>query len=289
MALIKLCIFFIYAIIFFLLAAPLYFLESVLKLTTRSLIVKLLSFYARRCLKLFGVRLSVNDMSNYKLTDSNFLLVSNHLSYIDVLIVSSVFPAYFITSLDMKATPFLGQICKMAQCLFVNRKSRKNIEYEVGQISQKLSEGSHVALFPEATSTNGEKVLPFKRSIFQAAINTCTDALPLCINYKGINNSPVSLENRDLVCWYGKMDFFPHFYKMLQQKKIYASLTINAPLEVSDKTDIRALADQCHSLIDKNYSNIQARKSFENPQIQSEFHPSIVNNTHQDIQTQLQI
>jgi 1-acyl-sn-glycerol-3-phosphate acyltransferase len=260
MFVIKFLVFISLVISFFAVSTPLYLCNYYLKVDSKNLISKILSFYAGTCLALFGIRTTVNDLYDYKLTQTSFLIVSNHLSYIDILIIANTFPSYFITSLDMKGTLFLGHICQMAQCLFVNRKSRSNISHEIKNISKKLEQGENVVLFPEATSTDGSSVLPFKKSLFQAGIDSKASVLPICLNYLSINNESVDSLNRDKLCWYGAMSFFPHFIDLLKLKEISISMTIGMPIENLQNEDVKTLAAKTYRFINNHYTSIENEK-----------------------------
>ena len=278
-AYLKLFIFILLAISFFAISAPFYIANTLLGLKSGKIMAHVLKFYSNLCLLLFGVKVISNDLYDYELTESNFLIVSNHLSYLDVLIVSSLFPSYFITSLDMKHAGFLGHICKMAQCVFVNRKSRSNISNEIQDINDKLLNEANVVLFPEATSTNGEQVLPFKKSMFQAAIDTNVATLPLCLNYQNIDDESLNIFNRDKVCWYGDMSFFPHFIEFLKLDHVCVSATIGMPIENPKNEDVRSLAAKCYSFIDYHYSKISKINEHLDLSSSSQFIPKDITST----------
>jgi len=87
-----------------------------------------------------------------------------------------------------------------------------------------------VTVFPEATSTNGESVLRFRRPLYQAAVQSGCPIQPICINYRAINGFPVRKENRDDVCWYGSMDFFSHFINLLTVKCVEVDIHFLEPI-----------------------------------------------------------
>lgn len=118
---------------------------------------------------LFILKIKVRTEGDYH-SDQPSFIVSNHLSYIDILIISKYMPCLFITSIEMKKTPILGQIVTLAGCLFVERRSRANIQNEINTIRETLENGISITVFPEATSSNADRVLPFKRSLFEAAL-----------------------------------------------------------------------------------------------------------------------
>lgn len=189
----------------------------------------------------------------------NYLIVSNHLSYLDILIIAAKIPTAFVTSTDIKNTPFLGQIVTLAGCLFVNRKNKENIKNEIKELREALNYGINVVVFPEATSTNGDEVLRFRHPLFEASIATSSPILPLTINYKRISKVPVNLNNRDIVCWYGDMGFFSHFLKVLEQKEILVELNISEPFTPSLINSIEA-ALKSHQIVSNNFKSLNQNK-----------------------------
>lgn len=218
---------------------------------TRKVLNKIVSIYSKIVLKIVNAKIESN-LADKKY--SHKLIVSNHLSYMDIMLLSSQVPSSFVTSIEMKNTPVLGQITTLAGCLFVERRNKKKIKNEIKDIEEALSAGLNVIVFPEATSTNGEQVLHFKRSLFQAAVNTQTQVVPVTINYAAINGEPLSLSNRDLVCWYGDMDFAPHLWKICQQKEIFVQIEFAKNLKADD--DSARLRDLAFEAISGNYKPI---------------------------------
>ncbi len=220
----------------------------------RPFLTKVISITSKIGLKIFGVKVRktfapINPSENY-------LIVSNHLSYLDILIISSYFPTCFVTSNEMKETPFLGQMCLLGGCLFVERRSRAGITGEVKELTDALDDGLNVAIFPEATSTNGEAVIRFRRPLFQAAINSRSKVLPLCLNYRTLDGEKLTLKNRDKVFWYGDMPFLDHALKLFGHKSIVAELTVMKSLNSADFEDKNSLADKCYELVSEEFQVI---------------------------------
>ncbi|MBY0416179.1 MAG: 1-acyl-sn-glycerol-3-phosphate acyltransferase [Bdellovibrionales bacterium] len=186
----------------------------------------------------------------------NFLIVSNHLTYLDVLIISTHFPTSFVTSQEMKETPFLGQICLLGGCLFVERRKRSGLANEVKELSNALVEGINVAIFPEATSTNGEAVIRFKRPLFQAAMSSHSKILPVCLNYRTLDGEKITLKNRDSVFWYDDTPFIKHVLRLFSHKKIVAEFSVMSPIDTSTFVDKSDLAEHCYNLIGQEFEAI---------------------------------
>ena len=156
----------------------------------------------------------------------------------------------------MKETPFLGKICLLGGCLFVERRSKSGLNNEIKELSEALDDGLSVVIFPEARSTNGEAVIQFKRPLFQAAINSCAHVLPVCLNYKKLDGEKLDLSNRDRVFWYGDMGFLGHALKLFSHKDIQVELTIMPSLNSVEFADKNELAEACYKLVSDEYQNI---------------------------------
>jgi len=165
-------------------------------------------------------------MAGLNPNSARHLIVSNHLSYLDVLVISSWLPASFVTSMEVRKTPFLGKICLYAGSLFVERRHASSVRTDAQDLSRNLKSGINVAVFPEATSTDGSCVRPFKRGLLTAAKLSGVDILPVCINYTHIDGQPIDHKNRDVVFYYGEMNFFPHLIRLLRARSVSVELKV---------------------------------------------------------------
>jgi len=195
-------------------------------------IPRLVSWHARFCAWFMGLRVRFHGAVP---RDENFLMVANHMSYLDVLGLAAHLPTRFVTSVEMRDTPFLGQIARLAGCLFVERRSRDNLSREVMALSDALGDGERVLVFPEATSTDGSSVLRFRRPLFQAALDAGVRVLPLCLNYRRISGQDVTAKNRDDVCWYGDMGFVGHLWGVFQHHEVVLEVDVLEPFGGKDE------------------------------------------------------
>lgn len=174
-------------------------------------LAKNVSFFCWLGTKIFNIKIMIDNHDHVDL-DRDYLLVGNHLSYVDIIALSSIKPTLFVTSKEMQKTPGLGFLCEMAGCVFVDRRNKQNLRKEIQEIIDALNEDSPVTFFPEATSTNGESLLRFRLPLFEAAIASKRAVLPFCLNYLSLDGKPISKENRDEIFWYGDMSFGGHFW-----------------------------------------------------------------------------
>lgn len=194
--------------------------------------------------------------SNYKTHSKGTLMVSNHLSYLDIFAILTQLPACFITSNELKETPLLGHVCRLSGCIFVERRSRSELYKDIKTVSTSLEAGYDVFLFPEGGTSSGEGVKKFKRPLFKGAMDADKDITLFAVNYKSINGEPVSIENRDLLAWYDDMTFLPHFCKLICQKSFEIEINMVGVLKPQHFEDVTQLAIEAHRIISHNYHSI---------------------------------
>lgn len=208
-----------------------------------------LRFFSRRTLEALNIKARILGLEN--LPSGSALLVGNHLSYTDVLVISSQVPTCFVTSTEVKNSPGLGQICQMAGCLFVERRNKANLRNEVAEISEGLKRGLKVAIFPEATSTNGEALLRFRKPLYLAAIDAKVPVVPFCLNYRTVGGQPINPVSRDNIFWYGDMDFLPHLWRLSGAGGVEVELNLMPALEVGSDSDASIIAEASQRVVEK--------------------------------------
>ena len=217
---------------------------------------RILSHYCRFALWLLNVKVNPIGAENRDAQPSA-LYVGNHLSYLDVLVVSSQVPAGFVTSMEIHETFFLGLICKMAGCLFVERRNKANLLAEVADLTEGLRHGLNVAIFPEATSTNGEKILRFRRALYMAAIDSQSAVVPVCINYRFVGGQVINKVTRDSVFWYGDMSFAPHLWALTGSGGVLVDLHFLPPVQAALINDPTVLAQVTQTSVESVFTPVQ--------------------------------
>ena len=215
----------------------------------------LLKWNSRILLAVLGVHFQCEN--DFEKIASGSLIVSNHMSYLDMLIIVSQVKGVFVTSQDLKETPFLGQIAEIAGCVFVERRKDKRkadgLNLEIEQLASYLTKGQNIILFPEATSTDGQQVKDFKRPLFRSAVIAQKNTALLCLNYKEVEGEVFSRFNADKICWYGSMSFFPHFLQLMQLDSIQVQLSFLGNLSFREEKDFGDLARIGHQTISQYY------------------------------------
>ena len=161
-----------------------------------------------------------------QLERGGYVIISNHVSYIDGFVLGSIFPVVFITDREFKKLPVIGQWMTLIGQIFINRQRKNQVSLLVLEISRKLKEKANILLFPEGDSTNGERMLPFQPAPLAAPLRTRSIIVPVALVYSCVDDKPLSKANRDLIYFYGDMDFLPHFWKLLSLRSFKDFVTI---------------------------------------------------------------
>lgn len=239
---------FIFLFSIFIIGAVLLRLYAVTDVNRRRVGAWYTSKMSRIGLRFLGV--SISHLGAEALEPGGKLIISNHMSYFDILIYSAVRPAVFISSVEMQNTPLLGFVAKLGGTFFVERRNPKLIKLEIGRMSELIAEGFNVVLFPEGTSTDGSVILPFRSSLLAAASGV--EVVPACIKYEEIDGQPFSKDNCDYVCWYGDMTFAPHLWNFMKTNSVRAKATFFEPIN-SAAADRKFISQKAHQLITSEY------------------------------------
>jgi 1-acyl-sn-glycerol-3-phosphate acyltransferase len=221
----------------------------------RAFFLRHVNAYAKAALRVIGIEVEIENEQHLQ-EGRTYLILANHMSYIDAMVMAAIRPMCFVTSQEVRETPVLGQITELGGCLFVERRSKENIRNEIGEIGMALQQGFHVVIFPEGTSSDGSKVLPFKRSLLVSAIDSLSPILPMVIQYEEIGSEKVSAKNRDALCWYGKMSFGPHFFALMALRRIKIRVKILPEIPVTKDSTRDILVGKAQSAINENYQPI---------------------------------
>ncbi len=249
---ISVCLFFL---IFMAAAWPFLFFAS--KPKRMRLVALGVRLWARACLRVIGLKVNTLNLAG-DLHSTRYLLVSNHQSYVDVVIIASVFPALFIAKTEVSRWPFIGWLARLGATIFVDREDARSGVSCAYKASRALRGGVNVQVFPESTTGDGTTVMPFKGLFFASAIRSQTAALPLTIKFQSVNGRPIDNETLDLMCWYGEADFAPHFWNLLKIESAEVALMINEPVKPVRAHGAKALAEMARERVFRSFANADA-------------------------------
>lgn len=204
-----------------------------------------LSRSSRRHLKIFGYTADVSGPVPQK-----GLLVANHLSYLDILAISTVTPAVFVSKAEVRRWPLFGWFASCAGTVFVERERRTHVGQVNREIAAALADGALVVLFPEGTSSNGQTVLPFRTSLLEPAAAGNHEISVAWLHYE---LEPGDGDAANEICYWGDHHFVSHLIRLAGKKSIRATIRFGQFQRTTD--DRKELAKQLHAAV----SELKAR------------------------------
>ena len=188
-----------------------------------------------------------------QLERGGYVIISNHMSYVDGIILGSVFPIVFVSKREVRSWPIVGLWNTLCGTVYINRQRKGLVAELVDEMTTKLGQQANVLLFPEGTSTNGEQLLRFQTVPLAAPLRSRGMIIPVTLVYTRVEEKPISALNRDRVYWYGDMDFLTHFWKLLSLRSIDAIIIIQPKIDCLPYQDNSAgrkrLASDCYDRV----------------------------------------
>jgi len=176
------------------------------------------------------------------------LFVSNHVSYLDITVLGAMLTASFVAKTDVASWPVFGLLSKMQRTVFVDRR-RGTAHRQRDDLFARLEAGDNLVLFPEGTSSDGTRVLPFRSALMSAAERTVADkpiaVQPVSITYTRVNGLPLGRDLRPLVAWYGAMELLPHLWRFASLGHVRAVVEFHRPVSIEEFGSRKELARYC--------------------------------------------
>jgi len=253
MRLLKLAAFLSLWVVFFVLVAIVHLWISILGLPNRWKILSRLNRNYTLLLRLIlNIKVTIAGDEG-QLERGGYVVIANHVSYVDGIVLGSIFPIVFVSKREVKKWPVVGQWNVLCGTIFINRQRKNEVGTMVCEMTRKLRQAANVLLFPEGTSTNGEKMLPFQTVPLAAPLRSRSIILPVNLAYQTIDEQPVTAANRDFVYWYGDMDFVTHFWNLLGRRGVEVLVTLHPKIECFRYADNSAgrkkLAEDCYNRV----------------------------------------
>jgi 1-acyl-sn-glycerol-3-phosphate acyltransferase len=253
MRLLKLAAFVSLWAFFFALVATVHAWISILGLPNRWKIISRLNRNFTLLVRLIlNIKVTVSGDEG-QLERGGYVIIANHVSYVDGIILGSIFPILFVSKREVKNWPIVGQWNVLCGTIFINRQRKGLVGALIAELTRKLKQDANILLFPEGTSTNGEKMLPFQTVPLAAPLRSRSIIVPVTVTYKSIDDRPVSPANRDSIYWYGDMEFVSHLWNLLALRNVEALVTIQPKIECFRYPDNSAgrkkLAEDCYNSV----------------------------------------
>jgi lyso-ornithine lipid O-acyltransferase len=205
--------------------------------------------YHRICCRILGFRIVAKGTPSGRRPT---LFVANHVSYTDITILGALIRGSFVAKSEVARWPLFGVLAKLQRTVFIERQARGTAAQR-SAIASRLAAGDALILFPEGTSGDGSRVLPFKSALFGAAESAAGAApiivQPVSIAYVRLNGVPMGRLYRPFFAWYGDMEMAPHLWTLLGFGIVTVSVEFHEPVAASAFPSRKALAAHCRSVI----------------------------------------
>jgi len=206
--------------------------------------------YHRLVAALFGMHIHVIGKP---VVGEGVLMVANHTSWADIVIFSAVTPLSFVAKTEVGTWPLFGTLARLQRTVFVERQRRSTTGESRDEIRDRLLDGDTLLLFPEGTSHDGNRVLPFKSALLGAAEARLASGAhvkvqPVSVAFTGLHGLPMGRENRPSFAWYGDMEMVPHLWEAMLAGPLDVVVQFHEPLSL-DRMDRKTLAARARKII----------------------------------------
>ncbi len=205
------------------------------------------AFYHRWCCRILGFQVRTVGLPTGL---RPALFASNHISYTDISVLGSLIAGSFVAKAEVAGWPFFGWLAKLQRTVFVDRRVRSTATQRDAIIAR-LAAGDALILFPEGTSGDGNRVLPFKSALFSAAEKAQEIApiavQPVSIAYTRLDGIPLGRLLRPYFAWCGTVELAPHLWSMIGLGAVEVVVEFHPPTFFADCGSRKALARYCHA------------------------------------------
>jgi 1-acyl-sn-glycerol-3-phosphate acyltransferase len=196
--------------------------------------------WSRQLLVLLGIRVETEgDLAGI----ATGLLAGNHISFIDIFVINAVLPSAFVAKSDVRQWPLIGWLCQCSNTVFIERGSRKAAHQTHRQMLAALASGQRLAIFPEGTTTAGDRLLPFHAALFQSAIDAAVPVHAIALGYRGADGARSAVP-----AYIDEISLIDCLVSVLEARGLVARVTLAASF-APPLADRRHLAHHAHQAV----------------------------------------
>ena len=173
------------------------------------------------------------------LPDKTCIVASNHLSYLDIVVMAQYLPAVFVSKRDVTHWPVIGWLTQLADTLYISRENHRDIPRTNAAIAAALEQGDNVVKFPEGTSSDSDWVLPIRAPLLQTAASGDFSVTTAAIHFV---TDPADPPAQISICYFGDMVFTAHVWRLLHLRGAAVDLRLSGDL--LHDSDRKSLAKQ---------------------------------------------
>lgn len=230
-----------------LLLVPLQALALALKLPARFVIPR---FYHAVCARIIGIDIVVRGRPAGA---GPVLVVSNHSSYLDITVLGALIEGSFVAKSEVAGWPGFGFLARLQRTVFIERKARSTAGRQRDDLKARLEAGDTLILFPEGTSSDGNRTLPFKTALFAVAGTRVgghpVRVQPVSVTPTRLDGLPMGFAFRPFYAWYGDMDLAPHLWQAFCAGRMEVVVEFHEPVTLEAFSSRKALAEHCQRAV----------------------------------------
>ncbi len=202
-------------------------------------------WYHRRCGRILGFRVEARGRHA---ADHPTLYVANHVSYFDIMVLGALIPGSFVAKSEVARWPLFGWLAKLQRTVFVARRGREAANHR-DEIAARLDAGDSLILFPEGTSSDGNRVLPFKSALFAVAEQhpkgRPLSVQPVSIAYTRLDGVAMGRYLRPFFAWFGDMEMLGHLWHAAGLGRVTVVVEFHQPVTIDEFDSRKAMAAHC--------------------------------------------
>ena len=223
-------------------------------------------FYWHVVSRLLGLKVRVIGSPASGAGKRPVVFVSNHSSWIDIPVLGGQLDACFVSKGEVDQWPIVGTVARLGRTVFVSRQ-RQATGRERDVMRERLAAGDNLLLFPEGTSSDGSRVLPFRSSFFAVAEGEDPPLIqPVSVVYDRLGGLPTGRASRPVFAWYGDMDLASHFRRFAQHRGLRVTVLLHAPIDPARFASRKALSTAVWQAVADGASRLRQNRPIEPPE-----------------------
>jgi 1-acyl-sn-glycerol-3-phosphate acyltransferase len=207
--------------------------------------------YHRLCCRILGLRVHTRGRQS---PTHPTLFVVNHSSYLDIAVLGSLISGSFVAKAEIASWPFFGVLAKLQRSIFVDRRASRS-KAQRDELQARLEAGDRIILFPEGTSSDGNRVLSFKSALFAVAERRVSGKAltvqPVSVAYARLDGMPMGRSMRPFFAWYGDMELASHMWKAAGLGVVTVVVHFHDPVSMDQFGSRKAMAEYCHRVVSR--------------------------------------
>jgi 1-acyl-sn-glycerol-3-phosphate acyltransferase len=224
-------------------------------------------FYWTVTCRLLGLRVRVIGTAANLANARPVVFISNHSSWLDVPVLGGTLDACFVSKNEVGRWPLVGTVARLGRTVFISRQ-RHATGRERDLMRERLAAGDNLVLFPEGTTSDGSRVMPFRSAFFAIAEGEDPPLIqPVSVVYDRLGGLPTGRASRPVFAWYGDMDMATHFWRFAQHRGLRVSVLLHPPVDPARFASRKALSHAVWQAVADGASTLRQNRPVQAPAV----------------------